>query len=142
MKHLQNFTCKSRITLIVAVLATFLNTGRAFSQTAVSDAKGEVSFVKVISTDETFNYLSLDLTMLPGFFERAYLLDLLFVDPQVVVNKTNISGPSLILFCERSHDLQLVFKSLDDYRLKALNAGKSITGSQREEFLKKYEKYR
>lgn len=113
-----------------------------FSQQSINTANAENAFADLKSSDEVNNYISLDLTSLPGFFERAYLLDLIFVDPNLVVNNTNISGPSLELFSNKMNNPVQLLKSLESYREKAINAGSSLNEEQKIELLKKYDKYR
>ncbi len=102
----------------------------------------EEANASLIKSDETNNYIQLNLTTLPGFFERAYLLDLIFADSKLVINNTNISGPSLELFSNKINDPVQLLKSLESYRDKAITAGSSLNEVQKKDLLKKYDKYR
>jgi hypothetical protein len=96
----------------------------------------------VVSTDENNNNISVDLTRIPDFFGRAYLLDLLFSDPVLVVNNSNISGPSLELFSNKVNDINKVLNALETYYEKAILAEETLNESQKDELSKKYAKYR
>lgn len=113
-----------------------------FSQQSNNVTITEKAFASIKSSNEANNYFLLDLTSLPGFFERAYLLDLIFADSKLVVNNTNISGPSLELFSDRINDPAQLLKSLESYREKAIVAGTSLNEEQKQDLLTKYNKYR
>jgi hypothetical protein len=113
-----------------------------FSQQAGEVKQPGKAFVTLISSNDVNNYFSLDLENLPGFFEKAYLLDLIFADPNLVVNNTNISGSSLELFSNKMNDPVQLLKSLESYREKATTAGTSLSEEKKKDLLKKYDKYR
>jgi len=107
-----------------------------------SKSTEKLPFARVVSSDEINNYFSLDLEQLPGFFERAYLLDLIFADSKLVISDSRISGTSLEVFSNKINDKKLVLESLETYLEKALHAGKTSSPSQKEELMKKFDKYR
>jgi hypothetical protein len=113
-----------------------------FSQTGKSLVTSDQPVAVVVSSDEINNNISLDLTRIPDFFRRAYLLDLLFSDPTLVVNNSNISGPSLELFSNKVNDVKQVLTTLETYYDKAILAEKTLNESQKNELMKKYAKYR
>ncbi len=113
-----------------------------FSQQSNNGINTENAFASLTKSDETNNYIRLDMTSLPGFFERAYLLDLIFADSKLVVNNTNISGASMELFSNKINNPVQLLKSLESYRDKAITAGSSLNEEQKNDLLKKYDKYR
>ncbi len=74
------------------------------AQQNTSKTHPEVAFASIIATDQTNTYFTADLTQLPAFFERAYLLELIFSDSKLVTNETNISGSTLELFASCEYD--------------------------------------
>lgn len=131
-----------KVIQVVFSLLMILLPFSVFSQQSMKAASTENHFASVIKSDETNNYILLDLTSLPGFFERAFLLDLIFADPNLVVNNSNISGPSLELFSNKMNNPVQLLKSLESYRDKAITAGTSLNEEQKKELLMKYGKYR
>ncbi len=130
------------VALIWVALLIILIPFSAFPQQATKVAERENPFVTVVSTDDLNIYISIDLTRLPGFFERAYMLDLIYADSKIVVNKTDISGPALEVFSNKINDTGPILKSIESYRAKAISAGISLSESQKKDLMKKYDKYR
>jgi hypothetical protein len=115
---------------------------QVYSQEISHKSTPDSRFAVVVSSDNLNNYISIDLASLPGFFERAYLLDHIFADPKLVVNNSNISGPSLEVFSDKLNNTNGLIKSLEEYRDKAIEAGKSLSDAQKQVLLEKYNKYR
>jgi hypothetical protein len=113
-----------------------------FGQQAANVGNASKAFATITSTDATNTYFSADLTKMPSFFECAYFLDVVFSDPNLVVNNSNISGTSIALFSSKEYDSAKVLESLESYYKKAIAAGKDFSSAQKEELLKKYEKFR
>jgi hypothetical protein len=99
-------------------------------------------FARIISSDENNNYYSLELNQMPGFFEKAYLLDLIFSDSKIVINKTSLSEPTLEIFSSIVNDSKEIIECLVTYQLKAIQAGRTLIPAQKDELMKKYDKYR
>ncbi|MBK7031590.1 MAG: hypothetical protein IPH45_21405 [Bacteroidales bacterium] len=81
--------------------------------------------VRIVSSDENNNYYSLDLNQMPGFFEKAYLLDLIFSDSKMVIGKTILSEPTLEVFSSKVNDSKEIMECLGSYQLKALQGRKN-----------------
>jgi hypothetical protein len=113
-----------------------------FAQSSGSSEGVLIPFVRLTSSDSEKNYFSADLTVLPDFFERAYMLELIYSDPELVVNNSNISGSSLEILSNKKNDQEKVIISMGIYRDKAITAGKTLTESQKKELLEKYKKFR
>jgi hypothetical protein len=141
MKRMLRITCSKTI-INLTLLCTLVIPFTVFSQQAKSALISEHPIAVVVSTDAVKNNITVDLTGMPDFFDRAFLLDLLFSDPMLVVNNSSIAGPSLELFSDRLNDTSQVLKSLETYYNKALSAGKTLSENQKKELMKKYEKYR
>ena len=99
-------------------------------------------FITIEGNDGVNTHFLLHLDHLPGFFERAYLLELLFNDHTVVVMNTSISGDTLEMISDSRQDNESIIKNMESYRLKALKAGDELPDTEKEALLKKYEKYR
>jgi hypothetical protein len=128
--------------LCLAIFLSILIPVSGFSQEEKDVLKVEHSFARVVSTEASRNNIIVDLTSLPGFFERAYLLDLIFADSRMVIHETNISGSNLELYSDKLNDISQVLIALNSFRDKAINAGKSFNENQKKELMEKYEKYR
>jgi hypothetical protein len=125
-----------------ACIYLILFSSNAFSQQSKQEIdKSEKCFVMVSKSDQINNYLSLDLSQLPGFFERAYLLDLIFADPNVLIDQTNIFNPTLEVISSKSHDLSFVINSLNKYFHQSIEAGKDLPPEKKEVLMQKYAKY-
>lgn len=141
MKNTGIFKNFKQAFLLIAFLL-FMIPVQVFSQGVTSKNIPEHRFAAVVMTDTLNNYISIDLASLPGFFERAFLLDHIFADPQLVVNNSNISGPTLVVFSNKLNDSSGLIKSLEKYRNEAIEAGKSLSDVKKQELLEKYNKYR
>jgi hypothetical protein len=127
-----------RIVAILVLLFPLIVYGQ--QQTIVGNASKP--FATITSTDATNTYFSADLTLMPTFFERAYFLDAVFSDPKLVVNNSNISGESILLFSNKEYDAAKVLETLQSFHDKAIEAGKTFPPAKKNELLKKYEKFR
>jgi len=141
MKRIAGFLHKKAAFAFVALLLILIPFA-AFAQQAANKGGNEVPFTTIVSTDAYNNYFAVNLTLLPGFFERAYMLDLIFSDPKLVINNTDISGSSLEVFSNRVNDTDQVVKSIENYRSQAIAAAKSMDEKQKNALLEKYNKYR
>lgn len=139
MKYLK-FT--SNPGLILAGLLMFIQISCIFGQEPGKSDNTVNSFVLIRQTDETRTELELDLNQLPGFFERAYLLELIFQDPTVVVVETNLSLDRLPLVAVSGKELEAVVAVLETFKNKAVEAGRVLPPAKKEEMMKKYEKFR
>ncbi|NVO18988.1 MAG: hypothetical protein HXX13_04775 [Bacteroidetes bacterium] len=131
-----------RILFVLIVSLVIIVPMTLTAQQQKSKQKALPPFATVVSSDAVNNYLSVDLTELPVFLERAILLDLVFADPHLVVKVTDISGSKLELFSDKLNDIGLVLKSLDSYRDKAIHDNKTLDEGKKKQLLKKYSKFR
>ena len=128
--------------LILAGLLVFLLPFSVIGQQVASKVVPAKAFATVVSYDATNTYFSADLSCFSSFFERAWFLELVFADPQMVVNNSKITGESFDVFSSREYDSALMLEKLHAYRVQAIEAGKSTPASQKKELLVKYEKYK
>ena len=115
-------------------------TGKA--QKANSNNSATKAFAVIKSVDNTNTYFTADLMQLPTFFEKAFFLDLIFSDNQLVVDKSILSGASIELFSSLEHDPSAVLVSLKAYQEKAIEAETNFSAEKKAELLKKYDKFR
>jgi hypothetical protein len=133
---------QSKVKGIVLALLIIVLPFSVFSQKSNNDTKAENNFATLKSADEVNNYFLVDMTTFPGFFEKAYFLDLIFADSKLVVNNSNISGSTLELFSDRINDTEQLLKSLEEYCKKALSASTILKENEKQELVAKYNKYR
>jgi hypothetical protein len=139
-KHMKLIEIRILCVLIVSLL--FIVPLTLSAQQQKTNVKSTHPFAAVVSSDSVNNHISIDLTQLPVFLERAILLDLVFADPHLVVKVTNISGQKLELFSDKQNDLNLVLRSLESYRDKAINDNRTMNEGKKKQLLKKYAKFR
>ncbi len=141
MKQNPFFFIKTAFLTLVGVLVFILPTLVYGQQTATIGVPSK-SFATITSSDATNTYFSVDLTQMPSFFERAYFLDVVFSDPKLVVNNSNISGSSIELLSSKEYDSAQILETLQTYSEKAIAAGKSLSPAKKNELLRKYEKFK
>jgi hypothetical protein len=140
MKTLNFFPNRHNSVLVLMLLIIVSFNG--MSQPTLKKSNSDKQFSTLIKTEGYLNYYSIDLDQLPGFFERGFLLDLIFADSDVVVDQTIISGSSLIVFSNAVNDPKQILDILAGFKEKSIIAGKSLKYDEKESLLKKYEKYR
>jgi len=123
---------------LLALLAILILPILSYSQ----EGSNHLPFVTIEGKEDPNTYYLLDLNQLPGFLEKAYLLDLLFKDHSVVVMNSSISGRTLKIASNAKIETAAVIKQIEDYRLQALKAGQVMSESEKTDLLNKYEKYR
>jgi hypothetical protein len=99
-------------------------------------------FARLVSSDETNRNFELDLSQLPSFFEKAYLLDIIFGDSIVVVQNSSLKNDFLPLICNNKLGTEKVITHLDELKTKVINEAASLTESEKAIIVKKFEKYR
>jgi hypothetical protein len=131
---------KGLVLLVGIMLALLPFTGSG--QNLPESTKPVKVFASITGSNGTNTYYSADLTQLPEFFERAFLLDLLFANPKLVVNNSNINGKSLEIFSSSEFDSAQVLNTLQVFHDEAAKANREYSDVQKKELLKKYEKYK
>lgn len=99
-------------------------------------------FARLVSSDETNRYFELDLSQLPSFFEKAYLLDNLFGDSLVVVQNSSLKNEFLPLICNNNLKTEKVLLHLEDLKARVIKAAVSISESEKAIIERKFAKYR
>ena len=84
----------------------------------------------------------LDLTVLPSFLEKALLLEHIFADSKLLIEKTDISGKTLDLYSDSENKQEEIILVLNDYINLVIEEGKKLNSEQREQLSQKYNKYR
>lgn len=108
---------------------------------AQSDSK-PTSAVVVSGIEEGRIHYVLNLTAIPSFLERALLLEHLFADSKLLIEKTDISGKTLDLYSDSNNKQEDIILLLNDYINLVIEEGKKVNSEQREQLSQKYNKYR
>ncbi|MBK7175397.1 MAG: hypothetical protein IPH84_19765 [Bacteroidales bacterium] len=98
--------------------------------------------VKIIGIEDNRVHYSLDLAQLPGFYEKALVVESIFADPKVVIDKTDISVPFLNIYSSLEYDSNGVVKNLENYINKAIEQGSKLSMEEKDSLSAKYNKFR
>lgn len=140
MKRFNVFKSSIQICLICMAIALFPIYG--FSQQNNGGGKPIATNVSLLSNDGAYSYYRIDLQSIPGFFERSYLLDLLFADSKVLIDKTDISANYLDVRVSRDEEKTVVVSQLDAYLVQSKEMGEKTSEADKKELVKKYNKYK
>lgn len=124
------------------VLLSLLLTVDLFAQETTIREPDKTTIARLTAADAENNYYQVDMSGLPGDFERAALLDLIFADKNLVVTKTDIGENKLELCAALAMDINSALCRIDDYYHKAAEAGNGLTPEQKKAKMEKYAKYR
>ncbi|MBK7175371.1 MAG: hypothetical protein IPH84_19635 [Bacteroidales bacterium] len=112
------------------------------AQTLENDKSEKDPIVKIVGTEESRVHYTLDLTQLPGFYEKALVVESIFADPKVVIDKTDISVPFLNIYSSLEYDSNEVVKNLENYINKAIEQGSKLSVEEKDSLSAKYNKFR
>lgn len=140
MKKFNVLKSSIQISLICLAIALFPIYG--FSQQNNGGGKPIATNVSLLSNDGAYSYYRIDLQSIPGFFERSYLLDLLFADSKVLIDKTDISSNYLDVRVSREEDKIVIVNQLEVYLAKSKEMGEKTPEADKKELVKKYNKYK
>jgi len=108
-------------------------------QNSVSDSG---SFVTMTGKDEAYSTYMLSMVQVPGFLERAFLVDLIFNDRNIIVMKTRVSDEGMEVKASSDLDPDSVIRTLEQYKEDAIEYCCKLSGHVKEELITKYAKYR
>jgi hypothetical protein len=132
-----NVSYNLRRTLAIAGL--LIISGIFFQANAQTQPK---PFARLVSSDSTNRYFEADLSQLTSFFERAYLLEIIFKDSLVVVQNSNLKNDFLPLLCNNKLETKKVLLHIEDLKAEVKRVSGRMSKSEKDILIKKYEKFR
>ena len=113
-----------------------LQAGLVFDQ---KDFDGHFA-VRAVSEGD-YEYYVTDLTQLPSRFERIYFLNLSYADHRLVNIDPDIENSQLWFKAHYQYPENEIICLLDDFRKETLKISQSWTDSEKQSWLKKYDKF-
>ena len=140
MKRFNFLKSSIQVSLICLVMAICPIYG--FSQSDNGAIKPITKSVSLLTNEGAYSYYRIDIQSVPDFFERSYLLELLFADSKILIVKTDISSNYLDVRVSREEDKTVVSTQLEAYLAKSIEMGEKTSEADKKELVKKYNKYK